>query len=143
MSSQAIAVPRPAIHHAAALRVVQASIAKAESLDVSVCVAVVDSGGHLAAFARMPGAFLISNELAISKAHSAASIGASAEIVEQILSQEAPRVREGLLFGGVSFIRGGLPLRFEDQLIAAIGGSGGSEAQDVACAEAGVAALGE
>ncbi|MGH8750411.1 MAG: heme-binding protein, partial [Burkholderiales bacterium] len=37
---------------------------------------------------------------------------------------------------------GGLPLRFEGQLIGGIGVSGGSEQQDEACAGAGIEAIG-
>ncbi len=67
-SSQAV------IHHAAALRVVQAALAKAESLGIKVCVAVMDSSGTLAGFARMPGAFLISGDIAMKKAYASAAI---------------------------------------------------------------------
>ena len=140
--STPLSVPRPVIHHAPALRAVEAAIAKAEALDIQVCVAVVDSSGRLAAFARMPGAFLISNDLAIKKAGSVAAVGIPAEIVDQALAGEAPRVREGVLgLPDFTLIRGGLPLRDGNALIGAVGVSGGSEAQDIVCAEAGVAAL--
>lgn len=141
MSRNPVAVAQSVIHHGAALRVVQAALARAESLGIAICVAVVDSGGRLAGFARMPGAFLISGDLAINKAHGAAAVGLSPEAVEQVLAQEAPRVREGIVLSGLNMIRGGLPLRYNEALIGAVGVSGGSEAQDVNCAEAGVAAL--
>lgn len=141
MSSARVSVPQPVIHHAAALRVVQAAVARAESLGIRVCVAVVDSAGTLAAFVRMPGAFLISGELAQKKAHSTAAIGVPAEVVDQVLEQEAPRVREGIVMAGFSLIRGGAPLRDGETLIGAVGVSGGSESQDVECAQAGAAAL--
>lgn len=140
-SRQPISVAQAVIHHAAALRAIQAALVKAESLGIKVCVAVVDSSGTLAGFARMPGAFLISGDIAIKKAHAAASIGVPADLVEQALSQEAPRVREGIVQTGFMMIHGGLPLRSGEALIGAIGVSGGSEAQDVECAQAGVAAL--
>lgn len=141
MNKSPVAVTQSVIHHAAALRVVQAALAKAEAFGIATCVAVVDSGGRLAGFARMPGAFLISDDIAIKKAHSAAALGIPPEVVEQALAQEAPRVREGIVLGGFNMIRGGLPLRVNEALIGAVGVSGGTEAQDVACAEAGVAAL--
>lgn len=142
MSKSPVAVTQSIIHHAAALRVVQAALAQAETLGISVCVAVVDSVGRLAGFARMPGAFLISGEFAIKKAHDAAALGIAPDVVEQALAQEAPRVREGIvLVGGFNMVHGGLPLRFNEALVGAVGVSGGSEAQDVTCAQAGVAAL--
>ena len=119
----------------------EAALARAESLGIKVCIAVMDSSGTLAGFARMPGAFLISGEIAMKKAHASAAIGVPAEMVEQALAQEAPRVREGIVLTGFSMIRGGLPLRSGEALIGAVGVSGGSEAQDVECATAGVAAL--
>ncbi len=141
MSQNPVYVAQSVIHHAAAMRVVQAALAHAESLGISVCVAVVDSSARLAGFARMPGAFLISGDLAISKANGVAAIGIPPEMVEQALAQEAPRVREGIVLSGLNLIHGGLPLRIHETLIGAVGVSGGSEAQDVACAQAGAAAL--
>lgn len=136
-----LSVNRPVVTHAAALRVVKAALTHAEALEIAVAVAVVDSSGALTAFARMPNAFLISGDLSIRKAHSVAAVGLPAEDVERAMAQEAPRVREGIVLSGFSFIRGGLPIRDGEALIGAVGVSGGSEAQDIACAQAGVAAL--
>lgn len=141
MTAIPLSVNRPVITHTAALRAIGAALAHAESLQISVAAAVVNSGGTLTGFARMPNAFLISGDLSIGKAHSVAAVGLPAEVVEQAMAQEAPRVREGIALSGFSFIRGGLPIHEGDALIGAIGVSGGSEAQDVACAQAGVAAL--
>jgi uncharacterized protein GlcG (DUF336 family) len=136
-----VSVAQAVIHHDAALRVIQAAVAKAESLGIRVCVAVVDSAGTLAGFVRMPGAFLISGDIATKKAHSTAAIGVPAEMVDQALAQEAPRVREGIVLAGFSLIRGGAALRDGETLIGAVGVSGGSESQDVECAQAAAAAL--
>ena len=136
-----VSVPQAVIHHDAALRVIKAAVAKAESLGIRVCVAVVDSAGTLAGFVRMPGAFLISGDIATRKAHSTAAIGVPAEMVDQALANEAPRVREGIVLAGFSLIRGGAALRDGDTLIGAVGVSGGSESQDVECAQAAAAAL--
>lgn len=142
MSTNAsVSVAQAVIHHAAALRVIQAAVAKAEALGIRVCVAVVDSAGTLAGFVRMPGAFLISGDIATRKAHSTAAIGVPAELVEQALAQEAPRVREGIVLAGFSLIRGAAALRDGEMLIGAVGVSGGSESQDVECAQAAAAAL--
>lgn len=141
MNPPPVSATQSVIHHRAALRVLHGALAKAEALGIQVCVAIVDSAGRQAAFARMPGAFLISGEIAQNKAYSTAAIGAPADLVEQALAQEAPRVREGIVLSGLSLIRGGLPLHDGPILIGAVGVSGGSEAQDVECAQAGVAAL--
>lgn len=141
MSDSPVAVMRPVIHHASALRVVRAALVKAEQLEIEVCIAVVDSSGRLVCFCGMPSAFLISTQLAQDKARAVASLGVSIEDIEILLANEAPRVRDGLVQLGVTTIRGGLPLRHDNAVIGAIGVSGGSEAQDVQCAEAGAAAL--
>lgn len=143
MSANAMASDRRVVSHHGALRAVQAALARAETLGIAVCVAVVDSAGTLAGFARMPHAFGISGDMAMRKAHSVAAVGLDAEQVEAALSQEAPRVREGIALSGFSFIRGGVPLREGEVVIGAIGVSGGSEAQDIECAQAGAAALEE
>ncbi|EGD02332.1 hypothetical protein B1M_22017, partial [Burkholderia sp. TJI49] len=61
------AIDWPAASHAA-----QAAAQAAERLGVRVNVAVVDAGGLLAAFVRMPGAPLHSIDIAIDKAYTAA-----------------------------------------------------------------------
>lgn len=141
MNPNPISVTQSVIHHGAALRVLHGALDKAEALGIQVCVAVVDSAGRQVAFARMPGAFLISGDIAQNKARSTAAIGVPADLIEQALAQEAPRVREGIVLSGLSLIRGGMPLHDGPALIGAVGVSGGSEAQDVDCALAGVAAL--
>ena len=141
--SSSVSVNRPVIHHAAALRVAAAAVAKAEALGINVCVAVVDSSARLVAYLRMPNAFLISDEVSVAKAKSVASAaGLPADVLDGALANEGPWVREGLLnVPGFTLIRGALALRDGDALIGAVGVSGGAEAQDVICAEAAVAAL--
>jgi uncharacterized protein GlcG (DUF336 family) len=104
-------------------------------------VAVTDSAGVLAAFLRMPGAFLHSVEIAIDKAYTAASFGfPTNQWVDVIGHDEALRIGLPLRPRLVVF-GGGLPLRDGTVLIGGIGVSGGSAAQDEACAQAGVAAI--
>ena len=49
-------------------RVLKASILKARELGISVCVAILDSGGHLKTFHRMDGAWLGVIDVATKKA---------------------------------------------------------------------------
>src|SRR5215813_6080321 len=51
-----------------AKQMLSAAEAKAASLGIPYCVAVVDAGGHLAAFLRQDGALIGSIDLAIDKA---------------------------------------------------------------------------
>ena len=125
--------------HAAVGRAVQ----QAEALGLAVNVAVVDAGGVLAAFLRMPGASLHSVEIAIDKAYTAVSFGLATSQWHAALQQHSAAVREGIVLRPrfVAF-GGGLPIVAGGQRIGGIGVSGASEEQDEAIARAGLAALG-
>lgn len=121
---------------------VAAAAARAEALGVKVNVAVVDSGGNLAGFLRMPGAFLPSIDIAIDKAWTAAGFGFPTIDAPAILAGLPENVRAGLAGRPrVTFFGGGVPIRDDGALIGGIGVSGGSDEQDHDCALAGIAAL--
>lgn len=127
----------------AACDAVRAAVAHAATLGIQINVSVVDRGGNLAAFLRMPGAFLHSIDIAIDKAYTAASFGLPTSQWHAALQQHSDAVREGIVrrprfvaFGG------GLPIIENGHRIGGIGVSGGSEEQDEACAQAGLAAIG-
>ncbi len=126
----------------AALRVAEAAVAAARELGVRINVAVCDSAGHLAAFLRMPGAFVQSIDIAIDKAHTAAGFGfPTGDWMRAVEGNEGMKLgfsaRPRLVVFG-----GGLPIRIDGQLIGGVGVSGASEAQDEACAQAALVALG-
>ncbi len=121
-----------------------AASAKATGMGVAVNVAVVDSGGNLAAFLRMPGAFQASIDIAIDKAWTANSFGLSTAAFSQMLAGEEPAVRDGLLRRPrITAIPGGHPVRRDGQLAGGIGVSGASAAQDEEIAMCGLHALTE
>jgi uncharacterized protein GlcG (DUF336 family) len=126
----------------AAAKAVQAAVAHAGTLGIRINAAVTDSSGVLAAFLRMPGAFLHSVDIAIDKAYTASSFGFPTSQWSAIL-QNNEALRLGMpqrprlvVFGG------GLPIRENGQLIGGIGVSGGSAEQDEECARAGLRAIG-
>lgn len=122
--------------------VIMAAARKADELGANMSIAVVDNSARLVGFLKMDGAFLISSEIAQKKARCAASLGFDPDAGDDVLKNEHPRVREGLLaHPDYIEIRGGLPIIEQGHLIGAIGVSGGSEAEDLACAVAGVSAL--
>jgi uncharacterized protein GlcG (DUF336 family) len=115
----------------------------AQDKGACVNVAVVDAGGLLAAFLRMPGAPLHSVDIAIDKAYTAVSFGLPTHQWAEALQGHSAAVREGIVLRPrfVAF-GGGLPIVEAGQRIGAIGVSGGSEEQDQSIAQAGLAALG-
>jgi uncharacterized protein GlcG (DUF336 family) len=127
----------------AASEAVRAAVSHAASLGICINVAVADSGGNLAAFLRMPGAFLHSIDIAIDKAYTAASFGLATSQWHAALQDHSAAVREGIVrrprFVGFG---GGLPILEAGLRIGGIGVSGGSEEQDEACAQAGLTAIG-
>ena len=140
--SLALSVPSSVITASAASLACQAAVAHAEVLGIRINVAVTDASGTLAAFLRMPNAFLHSIDIAIDKAYTAASFGFPTSKWGGVIGDDE-LLRLGLnqrqrlvLFGG------GLPIVAGDQRIGGIGVSGGSAEQDEACAAAGLAALG-
>ena len=135
-------IPSAAITAQAASTACHAAIAHAEALGIRINVAVTDASGTLAAFLRMPNAFLHSIDIAIDKAYTAASFGFPTSQWPEILAgDEALRIgivhRPRLVVFG-----GGLPVKEDGALIGGIGVSGGSAEQDEACARAGLEALG-
>ena len=135
-------VEQRAITAEAANAAVCAAVAKAQELGIRINAAVTDASGVLAAFLRMPGAFLHSVDIAIDKAYTAAGFGfATSQWLGMLQGDEAlclgmPQRPRNVVFGG------GLPLREAGVLIGGIGVSGGSAEQDEMCARAGLAALG-
>lgn len=138
----AASVAQRVVDWPAAARAVHAAAAHAAALGLRVNVAVVDAGGNLAAFLRMPGAPLHSIDIAIDKAFTAASFGLATGAWSDALRQHSQAVRQGLVQRArfVAF-GGGLPLLDGAERIGGIGVSGGSEQQDELCAQAGVDAL--
>jgi uncharacterized protein GlcG (DUF336 family) len=124
---------------------VQAAVRHAEQNGWRINVAVVDRGGNLMSFLRMPGAFLHSINIAIDKAYTAASFGFSTKDWMAAIGHD-----EGMKLGFSAQPRlivfgGGLPIRIDangSEWLGGIGVSGASEAQDEECARAGLAALG-
>lgn len=112
-------------------RMISTALARARLIEVNVCVAVVDRGGNLAAFLRQPGSFLISPDLAIDKAWSAASFGMSTREFDQVLASEPPSVRAGLLARPrVTVVPGGIPIFINGHCAGGVGVSGASAEQD-------------
>jgi uncharacterized protein GlcG (DUF336 family) len=138
-----ISAAQDVVHWEAAAAAVAAVARGAEEAGIRVNVAVVDAGGNLAAFLRMPGAFLHSIDIAIDKAYTAASFGLPTGAWSEVLASDSPAVRSGIpLRPRMVCFGGGLPLRHEGRLIGGIGVSGGSELEDETCARAGLTAIG-
>jgi uncharacterized protein GlcG (DUF336 family) len=142
LSSETVAVSQAVIGCDAAAAVVRAAVDHARTRGWRINVAVVDAGGNLAAFLRMPGAFVPSIDIAIDKAWTAAGFGFPTGDWMKVTEGN-----EGMKLGFTARPRlvvfgGGLPIRVGGELIGGVGVSGASEEQDAECARAGLAAIG-
>ncbi len=138
-----LAVSQDVVHWEAAAAAAAAAARWADEAGIKVNIAVVDSGGNLAAFLRMPGAFLHSIDIAIDKAYTAAGFGLPTSAWTDALATHSPAVRAGLpMRPRMVCFGGGLPMQHEGRVIGGIGVSGGSELEDETCARAGLAAIG-
>ena len=125
-----------------AKRMLSAAEAKAVTLGIAYNLAVVDVGGHLLAFLRQHGALIGSIELAIDKAKTARIFDKSTAELAQLAQSGKPlfgiqqtNAGEVVIFGG------GIPVIVDGNIVGAVGMSAGTVEQDIAVAEAAIAAL--
>lgn len=123
--------------HAGALAILEGAVAKALEIGVPQCIAVVDAGGNLLAFVRMDGAKVLSQRSATRKAVTAASSRAASGGMPEEIGAKLAVATDGMLIN----VKGGLPIVVDGHVIGAIGVGSGTQDQDVAVAEAGLAAL--
>src|SRR5262245_1739846 len=129
--------PSLTLTHAGALAMLGGAVAKAEEMKVPQCIAVVDAGGNLLAFVRMDGAKVLSQHTATRKAATAATTRAATGNVP-----EDHALKLSLATGGqVTNLKGGLPIVVEGQVVGGIGVGSGTGDEDLAVAQAGIAAL--
>jgi uncharacterized protein GlcG (DUF336 family) len=126
-----------------AKRMLSAAEAKAKSFGIAYNIAVVDAGGHLLAFLRQDGALIGSINLAIDKAATARIFDKATSDLARMSQPGAPLygIQETNV-GKVVIFGGGIPVTLNGSIVGAVGASAGTVEQDVAVAEAAIAALG-
>jgi uncharacterized protein GlcG (DUF336 family) len=129
-----------AISYDIAALLIAAALRRSAEIDCPMSVAVVDDTRELVAFARMPGAPVITAEAASAKAFTAFSLSAPTHVFhEQTGVDSTLRGLEVLGGGRLCLIGGGLPITVGGVVVGAIGASGGAVEQDVDVAEHGIA----
>ena len=119
------------------LAVLQAAILKAEEIGRPMCIAVVDTGGNLLAFARMDGSKALSvistqNKAATAALSNAPTGGAHADVELQVtLAHESKWTN----------LIGGLPIRVGGFVLGAVAAGSGTGTEDLIVARAGAAAI--
>ncbi|QKF74000.1 heme-binding protein [Aliarcobacter faecis] len=130
------------ISRQAAIEACLCAIEKAEELDIEINVSVTDNKGLEMAFIRMENSFIHSINIAKDKAYTSASFGFPTAQWTQIFKQ-MPHLEQGfsnrdrlIPFGG------GLPIFENGVKVGAIGVSGGTEDEDIICAEYAIKKIG-
>lgn len=125
-----------------ARRVIAAAEKKAAEIGQPMNIAVVDQGGNLVAHVRMDNAWIGSVDISINKAWTSRAfdittkdLGKNSQSGDQFFGIHASNRGRVMIFAG------GIPLKRGDQVVGAIGVSGGSGSQDHSVAEAGAAAF--
>lgn len=121
-----------------AQRALAAAVAKADEMGVPQCIAIVDDGGRLLAFARMDGAKFLSIMTSQTKAQTSAS--------HRMPTSKVPPADEIKLTlaaqSQLTNLKGGLPIIIDGICVGAIGVGSGTGDQDIEVAKAALEALG-
>ncbi|WP_246332885.1 GlcG/HbpS family heme-binding protein [Aureimonas mangrovi] len=118
---------------------IERSVAAADAMNVACSIAITGPTGHLLFFVRQDAAMTGSAELAVNKAYTAQLFNNRTDALG-VLSQPGAELF-GIQHshgGRIVVFGGGIPIRLHGQAIGGIGVSGGTVAEDVAIAEAGV-----
>ncbi len=125
-----------------ARKVISAASKKAQELKHPMNIAVVDAGGNLLAFERMDGAWLGSIDISMKKAWTSRAFDITTRDLASVSQPGTDFFGIHVSNGGkVMIFAGGIPLKRGNEVVGAIGVSGGSGEQDHAVAEAGAKAI--
>lgn len=149
-TGQAQLLDRKAISLAEAKKMVAAAVAEAAKNKWLMVVVVADDHGAPILLEKMDGVMNASVTIAQGKAKTAALLKRPTKVFEDVVTGNpaatppAPQRNVLLtLFPGFTPVGGGLPLFSGDQIMGAIGCSGGSVAQDEQVCKAGADVLGK
>lgn len=120
-----------------AMKILQAAMEKASAMGVPQCISIVDPGGHMLAFCRMDGAFVLSNDSSMKKAVTAAIYGQLTGQMDDSIAIKLAIATDGKRVN----LPGGVPIIVDGHVIGGIGVGSGTGAQDLEVAKAGIAAL--
>ena len=130
---------RPTLSSGASRLMVDAAVAEARKLSVSITVVAVDESGVTKEMLRMDGAPLVSVQTAMNKAYAAAAIGMPPDEFYAAIQSDGAAVAEFGTRPGLALIAGGLPVLTDGKVAGAIGVAGAmTGAEDRRIAEAAI-----
>lgn len=118
-------------------RVIDAAVAKADSLHVGVTICLMDLTMTIQMLYHMPNGNLVGSQLAPKKAWSAIAMKEPTKDISHDIQPGGPLYQmETMLNGQLVSFPGGIPIMIDDQIVGAIGVSGGLVEEDQAICEA-------
>jgi glc operon protein GlcG len=123
-----------------AKKAMTAAEAEAKKNNLSMVIAILDSGGLLVMLQRLDNTQWGSIEVAKDKAYSAVAFRRPTKAFSDAIVQGGAGLRL-LNLTGASLIEGGVPIVVDGKVIGSIGVSGGSAQQDAQVAQAGADAV--
>lgn len=116
--------------------------AKADEIEVPMCIAITDESGQLVAFERMDGGKVTSTTIAIDKAFTAAGAKKATGDYGKASQPGSPAYGISSAIGGrLMVVAGGLPIEVNGEVVGGIGVSSGTPDQDTQVAAAGIEKL--
>jgi glc operon protein GlcG len=119
---------------------VEAGLAWARERDVRMTFVVLDVTGTVCAAARMDRSRTITYDIALAKANTALQFQDTTAALAGRVKPEN-KIAIGQLAPRIAFLGGAVPIVRDGEIIGSIGASGGTEDQDIECAEACLAAV--
>lgn len=125
-----------------AKKLISAAEKEAENINVPMVISIVDEAGNFVACHRMDDALLVSVDIAQNKAWTSVALKMSTENLSKATGDGKELFGINTTNNGrVVIFGGGIPLIVKDQIVGAVGVSGGSVENDIQVAEAAVKAM--
>ncbi|MGE4416753.1 MAG: heme-binding protein [Marinobacterium sp.] len=140
--SENLTVNRATLDYRAALKAVAAAAEQAEALGVNVSIALVGRSGQPLAQLSLNDAPPQTSLLALRKARTSAGFKVPSNFFRDNNSDDVHLLAALDTHPDLLMLGGGLPIILNGECVGAVGVSGASQAEDIACAEAALATLG-
>ena len=124
-------------------RIASAALTKGRQLELKpLCVAVLDSGGHLIALQREDGASNLRPQIAIGKASGALGLGVSSRTIAEMAIERPTFISALASLSGAEIVpaAGGVLVVLDARVVGAVGVTGDTSDNDEICAIAGMEA---
>jgi len=133
------------VHHELSVEmaetIARGAIDQCRAMGFHTTISVIDSGGQLKAFLRDEGTGLHTIELSKAKAYTALTLASRFKSSQDFATQRNSTLGSPMTnIKGVVGVGGGVPIRYHDEVIGAVGSSGavGGDKDEI-CANAGIA----